>query len=138
MEIVVGGIADDAGNTVPWPISWSFVVADYGASLASVHLSGLLFNTTYEAFLAKSNEIAHLRQDLSSYLSIPVERIGNVQAVGALGGNITAVSLVITAPGAGDTKTAMAAAQDLAKECVKAHPQFSGSLSSAMSSKVEN
>ncbi len=127
------GIADYAGNTVPWPITWSFPVADYGASSTSVRLSGLLLNTTYAAFQAKSDELAKIRQDLATFLSVSLDRITNVQAAGALGGNATVVSFVI---GPGSSKTAVAAAQALAKECAKAIPGLSGSLSSTMTSKV--
>ncbi len=130
------GIADYAGNAVSWPITWNFAVADYGANLASVRLSGLLLNTSFTAFQAKSGELTNVRQAIAAFISIPIERVTNVQAVGALGGNITAVSFVISAPGSGDTKTAVAAAQALAKECAKAVPGLSGSLSSTMTSKV--
>ena len=134
--MVASGVADHAGNAVPWPVTWSFTVADYGASSASVRVSGLVLNTTYASFQAKSGELANIRQDLATFLSIPIERITNVQAVGALGGNATAVSFVIAAPGAGDSKTAVTAAQDVAKECAKSKPTFSGSLSTAITSKV--
>ncbi len=130
------GVEDQAGNAVPWPITWSFAVADYGASSASVRLSGLLLNTTYVAFQAKSGELAKIQQDIATFLSIPLARITNVQAAAALGGNLTAVSFVINAPGAGDTKTAVAAAQALAKEWAKTSPVLSGSLTSAVTSKV--
>jgi hypothetical protein len=133
---MLSGIADYAGNIVSWPVSWSFTVADYGASSASVRVSGLLLDTTYAAFQAKSGELDKIQQDLATFLSIPLVRITNVQAAAALGGNITAVSFVIAAPASGDTKTAVAAAQDVAKECAKADPGFSGSLSTAKSSKV--
>ncbi len=138
VEIVLDGVADQAGNAVLWPITWSFAVADYGASSASVRVSGLLLDTTFAAFQAKSGELASIRQDLATFLSIPVERITNVQAVSASGGNITAVSFVIAAPGAGDATTSVAAARALAKECAKTTPAFSGSLSTVVSSKVVN
>jgi hypothetical protein len=136
VEIMLSGIGDYAGNVVSWPVTWSFAVADYGANSASVRASGLLLDTTYAAFQAKSGELAKIQQDLATFLSVPVARITNVQAVSALGGNITAVSFVIKAPASGDTKTAVAAAQEVAVECAKADPSFSGSLSTAKSSKV--
>ena len=136
MEISLDGIEDHAGNAVSWPITWSFAVADYGASSASVRVSGLLLNTTYAAFQVKSGELAKLQQDLATFLFIPVARITNVQAAAALGGNLTAVSFVIDAPAVGDPKTAVAAAQDLAKEWAKTSPALSGSLASAITSKV--
>lgn len=136
MEIVLGGVADVAGNVVPWPISWSFVVADYGADSASARVSGLLLDTAFAAFQEKDGEVTNVRQAIASFLSIAQDRITNVQAVSALGGNATAVSFTIAAPGVGDTKTAVDAAQAFAKECAKANPGFSGSLSTAMSSKV--
>ncbi len=133
---MLSGVADHVGNAVMWPITWSFTVADYGANAASVRISGLVLDTTYAAFQAKSDELAKIRQDLATFLSIPLARITNVQAIGALGGNVTAVSFVITAPGAGDSKTAVAAAQALAKECIKTNPAFSGSLSTTLSTQV--
>ncbi len=134
---MLSGVSDPVGNVVSWPVTWSFAVADYGADSASVRVSGLVLATTYAAFQAKSGELATISQDLATFLSIPVDRITNVQAASALGGNVTAVSFVIKAPASGDTKTAVAAAQDLAKECAKANPGFSGSLSTAKSSKVK-
>ncbi len=136
MEIVVSGIADYAGNFVSWPVTWSFAVADYGASSASARVTGLLLNTSYAAFQAKNDELASVHQAIAALLSVPLGRIINVQAVAALGGNATAVSFVITPPAAGDTKTAVAAAQDLAKHCIKANPGLSGALSTTMTSKV--
>jgi hypothetical protein len=133
VEIVLSGVADYAGNSVSWPITWSFAVADYGASSTSVRVSGVVLNTTYAAFQAKSNELANIRQDLATLLSVSLDRITNVQAVGALGGNVTAVSFII---GPGSTKTAVAAAQDLAKQLIKASPGLTGSLSTAVTCKV--
>ncbi len=136
MEIVLSDVADLASTYVAWPIMWSFAIADYGANLASVRVSGLLLNTTYAAFQAKSGELAKIQQDIATFLSIPLARITNVQAAAALGGNLTAVSFVIDAPAFGDPKTAVAAAQDLAKEWAKPSPVLSGSLASAITSKV--
>jgi hypothetical protein len=136
VEIVLDGVADEAGNVVPWPIAWSFPVADYGADSASVRVSGLLLGTASAAFQALSGELANIRQDLATFLSIPAARITKVQAVGAHGGNATALSFIIEAPAAGDTKTAVSAAHALIKECAKADPDLSGSLNSALSSKV--
>ena len=136
VEIMVSGIADYAGNFVPWPVTWSFAVADYGASSTSARVSGLLLNTSYAAFQAKNDEVASIRQAIAQLLSIPLDRIINVQAVGALGGNATSVSFVVTAPAESNTKTALAAAQDLAKQCTKSNPGLSGALSTPMTSKV--
>ncbi len=133
---MLSGVADYVGNTVSWPIMWSFAVADYGANSASVRVSGLLLNTTHAAFQAKSGELAKISQDLATFLSIPADRITNVQAAAALGGNATAVSFTINTPASGDTKTALAAAQNIAKECAKANPSFTGSLSTTVTSKV--
>ncbi len=108
-------------------------MADYGAAAASVHVSGLVLDTTFAAFQAKSGELSKIQQDLASALSIPLNRISNLQAFGALGGNMTAVQFVI---GASASKTAVAAAHELARKLASASPGLSGSLGSAVTSKV--
>ncbi len=136
VEMVLDGVADAAGNVVPWPITWSFSVADYGASSTFVHVSGLLLETPYATFQAKIDELLNVRQDIATFLSIPVERITKIKSASGLGGNITALSFVIAAPAASDSKTSAAAAQELAVECIKADPGFSGSLAVVITSKV--
>jgi hypothetical protein len=133
VEMIVLNVADQAGNAVPYPVTWSFPVADYGAAAASVHVSGLVLDTTFAAFQAKSGELVKIQQDLASALSIPLDRISNLQAFGALGGNMTALQFVI---GAGTSKTAVAAAHELAQKLTNASPGLSGSLGSAVTSKV--
>ncbi len=136
VEIVVSSVADLAGNMVSWPVIWSFPVADYGANAASVRVSGLVLATTYAAFQAKTGELAKIQQDLATLLSVPLARITSTTAYSGLDGNVTAVSFVIAAPGAGDTKTAVTAAQDLAQKLAQATPGLAGSLATAVTSKV--
>ncbi len=131
-------VADAAGNMVPWPISWSFAVADYGANATTVRISGLLLNTTYQAFQAKSGETDSIRQDLAAFLSIPIERIIDVHVSAAAGINAVAVTFVIAPPGADDSKTSVSAAQEIIKECAKGNHALTGSLSTVMTSKVSN
>lgn len=129
----MANVADYAGNALPWPVSWGFLVADYGASAASVRVSGVVLDTTYAAFQAKTGELAKIQQDLATLLGISLGRISNVQAYGALGGNVTALAFVISAD---SSKTAVAAAQELAQQLAKATPGLGGSLASAVTSKV--
>ncbi len=136
VEIVVSNVADLAGNRLSWPVIWSFPVADYGASTASVRVSGLVLGTTYAAFQAKTGELAKIQQDLATLMGVPLARITSVAAYSALDGNVTAVSFVIAAPGAGDTKTAVTAAQVLARRLAQAAPGLTGSLATAVTSKV--
>ena len=136
VEIVVSNVADLAGNMLSWPVIWSFTVADYGASEASVRVSGLVLSTAYAAFQGKIGELGKNQQDLAILLGVPLARIININAYSALGGNVTALSFVIAAPGGGDTKTAVAAAQVLAQKLAQATPGLTGSLAAAITSKV--
>ncbi len=111
-------------------------MADYGADAASVRVSGVVLATTYADFQAKTGEAAKIQQDLATLMIVPLARITSVTIYRALDGNVTALSFAITAPGAGDTQTALAAAQVLAQKLAQATPGLTGSLATATTSKV--
>ncbi len=133
---MVSNVADLAGNVLSWPVIWSFPVADYGANAASVRVSGVVLATTYADFQAKTGEAAKIQQDLATLMIVPLARITSVTTYRALDGNMTAMSFAITAPSAGDTKTAVTAAQVLAQKLAQATPGLTGSLATAATSKV--
>ncbi len=134
---MVTDVTDEAGN-VALPVTWSFQYGDFGASDASVHVSGLVLDTIYEAFIAKSGEIARVIAEVASFLGVAASRIVSMQAFSALGGNATALSFTVLAPtnAGGDTKTAVVLAQTLAVETVKDSHSFEGALATLIKSKV--
>ena len=134
VEIVVSNVADLAGNMLSWPVIWSFAVADYGANEASVRVSGLVLSTPFANF--DFDDLNLHASSIANIVGVPLARITNINAYSALDGDVTALSFVIAAPGGGDTKTAVTAAQVLAQKLAQAAPGLTGSLAAAITSKV--
>ena len=95
------GVKDLAGNTISWPVAWTFAVADYGAASASVAVSGLVFSSDVSA------NSAAVISELETFLSAS-GRISGLVAT-ASGGKSSA-SFVITS----GTPSAVTKARDLA------------------------
>ncbi len=92
LTIAVNGVKDTAGNIIAWPVMWTFTVADFGASSATVYVSGLLLSTTYASF--QSSQIAALKAELNALLNL-ADRIDQVIASEAADGS-TALHFTIT------------------------------------------
>jgi hypothetical protein len=111
-EVSVRGVADQAGNKGQGTTVWSFVVADFGASAASVHVTGLLLNTSSSS--VNNAALTAIKSDLASLLGVADTRFTTLQIaeIWIRGGSMTTLELTITAS---SSKTATSIAQQLAE-----------------------
>jgi hypothetical protein len=137
-EVSVSGVADQAGNKVHGTTMWSFDVADFDASGASVHVTGLLLNISSSS--VDSAALAAIKTDLAALLGVGGSRFTDIQASEAWisGSSVTALEFIIKS----SSKTATSVAQQLAQAVQSlasgsnALSSYSSALNTAVSSQV--
>jgi hypothetical protein len=135
----VRGVADKAGNKAQGSISWSFTVADFGASAASVHVTGLLLNVSASSL--NNAALTAIKADLATLLGVADTRFTNLEISDAWIGGVAMSALEFTIT-ASASKTATSLAQQLAETVQilaagsNALSSYSSALKIAVSSQV--
>jgi hypothetical protein len=135
----VRGVADKAGNKAQGSISWSFTVADFGASAASVHVTGLLLNASSSS--VNTAALTAIKTDLATLLGVADTRLTNLQISNTWIGGVSMTSLELTIA-ASSSKTATSLAQQLAETVENLAPgsnalsSYSSALKTAVTTQV--
>ncbi len=133
------GVADKAGNKAQGSISWSFTVADFGASAASVHVTGLLLNASSSS--VNTAALTAIKTDLATLLGVADTRLTNLQISNTWIGGVSMTSLELTIA-ASSSKTATSLAQQLAETVENLAPgsnalsSYSSALKTAVTTQV--
>ena len=138
-EVSVSGVADDAGNKVQGTTKWNFTVADFDASGASVHVTGLLLNISSSS--VDSAALTAIKTDLAALLGVGGTRFTDMQVSEAWisGSSVTALEFIVTAS---SSKTATSLTQQLAQTVQNLAPgsnalsSYSSALKTAVSFQV--
>jgi hypothetical protein len=118
---------------------WSFDVADFGASGASAHVTGLLLNVSSSS--VDSAALTAIKTDLAALLGVGGTRFTDILASEAWisGSSVTALEFIVTAS---SSKTATSVTQQLAQTVQNLTPNsnalssYSSALKTAVSSQV--
>jgi hypothetical protein len=135
----VRGVADKAGNTAQGTTTWSFTVADFGASAASVHVTALLLNVSSSSL--NNAALTAVKADLAMLLVVADTRLTNLEISDAWIGGVAMSALEFTIT-ASASKTATSLAQQLAEIAQNfaagsnALSSYSSALKIAVSSQV--
>jgi hypothetical protein len=138
-EVSVRGVADKAGNKAQGTISWSFTVADFGASAASVHVTGLLLNVSASSL--NNAVLTAIKAELATLLGVADTRFTNLEISDAWIGGVAMSALEFTISTSA-SKTATSLAQQLAETVQNlaagsnALSSYSSALKTAVSSQV--
>ncbi len=133
------GVADKAGNKAQGTTTWSFSVADFGASAASVHVTGLLLNVSASSL--NNAALTAIKADLATLLGVADTRFTNLEISNIWIGGVAMSVLEFTIT-ASASKTATSLAQQLAETVQilaagsNALSSYSSALKTAVSSQV--
>ncbi len=111
MTVTLSGVRDLAGNTIKQPLTWSFVMQDFGAEQATVRISGFKLNIPFaqvDDFIA-----AALRISLARTLGVPESQLTNFSPSLAPDGN-TLFSFDILPPSSQGSRAAVLTASEIA------------------------
>ena len=112
MSVTLDGVRDLAGNVIKKPLTWSFVMQDFGAKQATVTISGLKLDIPYSQ-ASDPEVVKNLRQALASTLGVPESQRTNFIASPADDGN-TLFSFDILPPGSGASRAGSLTASEIA------------------------
>ena len=138
-EVSVGGVADLAGNIAQGSAVWSFTVADFEVSVASVRVAGFTLNAL--STTVDTAALAAIKTDLASLLGVADTRITNLQATPVVVGGVSMTGLELTIT-ASASKSATLLAQQLAQAVQNLAPgsnaasSYSSALKDAVASQV--
>ena len=110
--MTLDGVRDLAGNVIKKPLTWSFVMQDFGAKQATVTISGLKLAIPYSES-SDPEVVKNLRQALASTLGVPESQLTNFIASPADDGN-TLFSFDILPPGSGASRAGSRTASEIA------------------------
>ena len=116
----LSGVTDLAGNKLAWPVTWSFTVADFGASDTTACISGLHMMTEFAQY-----DATNVSQDTALFLKVSSSRIAPVEAFASSSDTSTFIKLCIKPPtGGADTETATSLAAKLALAVASNEPDL--------------